>query len=75
MTSATLEVMRAVKALEPCTSSEIAIYLNGRMTRRQILVILNIGIITGTMRMENDGTRQIWTLTPPGQEIIEGARD
>lgn len=75
MTSATLEVMRAIKALEPCTSSEIAMYLNNRMTRRQILVILNIGIITGTMRMEKDGTRQIWTLTPPGQEIVEGARD
>lgn len=70
MTPATLEFMRAVKALEPCTCNEIAIYLNGRMTRHQVETILCLLDFLELARC----TEYNWRLTALGHKTVESGR-
>lgn len=66
----TKEFLYSLYSMEPCTSLELTTYLNGSLSHSSVLYILNLGLITGMMTLDNHEGKMLWSLSDLTRDAI-----
>lgn len=66
----TKEFLYGLYSMEPCTSLELTRYLNGSLSHSSVLYVLNLGLITEMMTVNNHGGKMLWSLSDLARDAI-----
>lgn len=66
----TKEFLYGLYSMEPCTSLELTTYLNGSLSHSSVLYILNLGLITEMMTLNNHDGKMLWSLSDLARDAI-----